>query len=611
MSLFGQPATASSNPSLFGGTPAPAQPTAPLFGSSSGNALFGGSQQSQPSLFGAPAQSQQSQLPGTSLFGAPSAAQSQISPFGAQSQAGIFGAQSQPSVFGGASSQPGIFGGPAPSQPGLFSSLSQPSLLGGGSGNQYGQTQPAAGFGSAFGMAQQQQTQIQQPQQGSLLQQQQPSLFQQQQYAQFQSLAPLPTSTRVDQLPVKAIELLESVEKRLSDQRAKASHLFALQPQYEEKMRVQRDSCAATRRRLVRTDTGVEALATNANALRHAVRDERRAADSVAHSLAQLCRSLELHGSAHAWYSAYSYGNDDDIGPVPQFITHVNPEYFASVVTELEERANAYKREIDQIAEFLRMEGPVSNVASRGFDALQARMYNPNMSTGRFDSQGEGYPDRPVGSGNVSLRRRPESKGRAIEDVIRRQYEYFMVVANKAAAVHEALARLKDNYIADARRQDPDAVNPFAQADSREQVEEEKRRRIAASVQPSGLLTAAQSSATGANLTDQSRFATNTGSLFPTASTTPALGAATGNLALTVGLAAAGSQPATSAQPATSGQPANGAGLPASTPFSAPSTSFTGFGDAATAAPAAGLLGSNSSRRPASAGSGTRRHRVR
>jgi hypothetical protein len=589
--------------------------------------LFGAPQQSQqPSLFGgaaAPAQAPQSQPAGTSLFGAPSTAagQAQTSLFGAQSQGGVFGAQSQQpsSLFGGASSQPGIFAGSAPSQPGLFSSLAQPSPLGGGYGNQYGQTQPppaVGGLGSAFGIAaqQQQQNQMQQPQQGSLLQQQQPSMFppqqQQQQYAQMQSQAPLPASTRVDQLPAKAIELLESVEKRLSDQRAKASHLVALQPQYEENMRVQRDSCAATRRRLVRTDTGVEALATNANALRQAVRDERRAADSVAHSLAQLCRSLELHGSSHARYSAYSYGNDEYLGPVPQFITHVNPEYFASVVTELEERANVYKREIDQIAEFLRAEGTGTNTTSHGFDDLQSRMYNPNVSTGRFSSQSEGYSDLSVAHANSSSRQRPESKGRAIEDVIRRQYEYFMVVANKAAAVHEALARLKDDYISDARRHDPDAVNPFAQADSREKVEEEKRRRIAASVQPSGLLTSAQNSASGATLGDQSRLATNAGSVFPAATTNPALGVTAGNPALAAGLPAAGNQPSTIGQPATSGQPANGAGLPATTPFTTPST-FTGFGDAATATPVGGLFGSTSSRRPASTGSGTRRHRVR
>jgi hypothetical protein len=606
MSLFGQAATAPSAPSLFGGT------ATPLFGASAGQSQFGAPQPTQPSLFGAlqqsqlslpgaPVQGQQPQQQGSSIFGTTGVAQPQTSLFGPPSQGGAPSAgQPQPSLFGGNASQPGLFGG-ATSQPGLFgaqpqpsqfSSQSQPSPFGGISGAISAQSQSALGFGSGFVVGQQQPTQFQQTQQGSLfqLQPQQASLFQPQQYAQFQAQNPVPASTRVDQLPPKAIELLESVQKRLWDQRAKASHLIALQVLHEENMRVLRDGCASSHRRLVRADTGVEALTTNANALHQAMRDDRRAADNVAHSLAQLCRSLDPLGSSNAWYNAYSYTAANELGPVPPFITHVNPVYFTAVVSELEERAKAYKREIDQIAEFLRMEGAGYSAASHGFDALEARMHN-SRNDGVISAGNEGYV--VIGSAGTS-RRRAEAKGHAIEDIIRRQFEYFMMVANKTAAVHEPLARRKENYLADARRQDPDAVDPFAQADSRERAEDEKRRRIAAAIQPSGLLTAGRSSPPAIDTSNRNGQLRN-------------LGSQPQSLAIS-GFNAITSNPADPSQ-----QPVGPVGVPAPTSLPTPSASpgFTGFGAVPGGSPPGGFLGSSTARRPTSSGSGTRRHRSR
>ncbi len=77
-----------------------------------------------------------------------------------------------------------------------------------------------------------------------------------------------------------------------------------------------------------------------------------------------------------------------------------------------------------------------------------------------------------------------------MEDIIRRQYEYFMVVANNVASVQETITSLKEDYLASSRRHDLDAVDPFAQADARERAEDERKRRAAAAVQAVGLLGA-------------------------------------------------------------------------------------------------------------------------
>jgi hypothetical protein len=487
MSLFGQPSTggfgtpaAGSQPSVFGG----AATAAPAFGAPA-------SAPSVPSAFGKPAQPV-----GGGLFGAPATLTGGF--------ASGFGSTGGTSALGGtaasaaAPASGGIFGG------GFRGAAQQstPATTGFSFGPQQTSGPALAGFGapaigsSLFG--QQLQPQQQRPQSEALHNEPQ---------------AP-PGNTRVSQLPNQAIQMLEAAERHITDQRAKAARLFALQPTTDKQISAVRERCAATRRRLVRTDTGVEALASNADALRNAVREDRRWADGVSHSLTQLSRSLEARSGLQS-ASAYAYGNGDTMTPVPPSVTHVNPEYFASVVNDLEERTIAYKREIDQIAEYLSADGGGGKDAmssATGLDALHAR-YQSTSAVGGGSYDGEGYRVRNGRSADSRMGGAPaESRGRAIEDVIRRQYEYFMVVANNVAAVHETLTLMRDDFMAEARRHDADAVDPFAQADARERAEEERKHRAAATVQVGVKDSAGVVNQSGANTTPQ--VASQTGSAF-------------------------------------------------------------------------------------------------
>lgn len=524
--------------SLFGAPPS----SAPAPAATAGGGLFGaGAAASTPSLFGAPAPlagaAATGAAPGGGLFGAPAPASAPSAGFGAFGAAASAPATTSLGAFAatGAASAGGTgFGafGAAAQQPtagSAFGGFGAGAAAGAAAGTGFGgissgpapqQGASAFGFGGAFGQGAQSQAPL--PQQP--FQQQQ----QQQQPAQGQSAPQAPPgSTRVGQLPTQAVQLLESAERLLFEQRAKAARLFALQSGAETSISSLRERCAGTRRRLVGVDTGVEALASNASALKLAVREDRRAADGVSYSLGQLSRSLEVENDVG---TGGAYG--DVFMPVPSVVTHVSSDYFAGVVNDLEERAHAYKREIDQIADFLHADGGNGNGGvSSAIGALQMRYQSAPFPS---SAAGLGYEmtavdgDRPRSTGPVDMgtrrdiaggtrgisgRRNGESRGQAIEDIIRRQYEYFMVVANSVAGVHEMLTQLKDDYIADGRRHDPDAVDPFSQADARERAEEDRRRRTADAVHAGSLLGPVTEVKTGGPLPGQSAQPAQVGGL--------------------------------------------------------------------------------------------------
>lgn len=437
-------------PSLFGGTTA-APATGGLFGASQsqpatgllgapqsqgGSGLFGASQsQAGTGLFGAP----QSQ-PGAGLFGAP---QSQPSGglFGAsQSQAGI-------GLFGATQQQPAQnLSGAAQSQPagGLFGVGQSTSLLGAPS--------PQGGLFGTGGLGGAPQQQTHQPAGPTVPH-------------------PPAGSTKISALPPKAIEILESVERALADQRGKAARLKASYSASESTLKDTRERGSTARRRLIRTGTAVESLASGANALRHAVHEERRRADSVLESLSQLAKSIDQ--ATHGVQLGNGYGLPAYAAPVPSAVTHIDPAYFTNVIGELEERAAAYKREIDQIGEYLHADGGMEG--SHDLDSLHVRLHG----SAKFASAG-----RDGSSLGKDGRGDPRSRVHDLDEIIRRQYDYFMVVASNVATAHESITSLKDRYISGLLRSDPDGVDPFAQADARERAEEDRRRRAAAAVQP-------------------------------------------------------------------------------------------------------------------------------
>ncbi|PXF41385.1 hypothetical protein BWQ96_08883 [Gracilariopsis chorda] len=146
---------------------------------------------------------------------------------------------------------------------------------------------------------------------------------------------------------------------------------------------------------------------------------------------------------------------------------HVPDEYFTRVVEELEARATEYKAEIDEVAEFLKAQGIVLSSGASGF--------GNGMSASLLDNLSQRYMD--IGLSASDMGNIP--RGRTIEDIIRRQYDYFMVVASHIANVNENLRAVKEQYLQVLRERDSDVLNPFQQADMREKVEKDRQRLLA------------------------------------------------------------------------------------------------------------------------------------
>lgn len=444
MSLFGQAPAASqpgfgSAPSLFG---APAQSSASLFGSTgqSGPSLFGAPAQSVAAGFGAPAQSS------ASLFGAP--AQSSQSLFGAPAQStSLFGApqQSSASLFGAPTAQSSsLFGAPAQTSSSLFGAPAQGSSLFGA---------PAQSAPSLFGPA-----------------------LQQQQIPNAQ--APLPEitgRTRISQLPQNLQTDLFAVERHLREQRTKGSQLWSKRSNFESEIAQTQTRSANITRRLVKLRAALESLKANSDTLKAAVRTERGSAEPVLIALENLSKS--------SYSSQVGFLGDDSSLRYPgsqdriqDRTTHVPEEYFARTLDELESRAHEYKGEIDEIAEFLRAQGVVLSRTPGTSGKLTSSQRGKGIGkVGLLDSISQRHMDIGIGAMDDSI----ESRGKTIEDIIRRQYEYFMVVASHIAGVHENLRSVREQFIQLLRARDPDVLNPFQQADLREKAEKERRRIIA------------------------------------------------------------------------------------------------------------------------------------
>lgn len=458
MSLFGQPSAPpqagfGSAPSQFG---APAQSSSSMFGGSTGQpapSLFGAPTQSSASLFGAPAQSSQS------LFGAP--AQSSQSLFGApaQSSQSLFGAPAQSSSLFGAPQQSSasMFGAPAQSSASLFGApATQSSMFGA----------PAQSSSSLFGA----------PAQGTSLfgapTQSAPSLFgtgpQQQQQQNAQAPPPEITGrTRIWQLPQNLQTDLFAVERHLREQRNKGSQLWSKGSNFESDNAQTRSRSANITRRLAKLRAVLESLKANSETLKAAVRTERASTEPVVIALENLSKSS--YSSQVVFLgdgNSFRYPSSQD--QMQDRTTHVPEAYFARIVDELEARAHEYKREIDEIAEFLRAQGVV---LSRSTGTSSSQGGKGAVKGGLMDNISQRHIDIGIGATGDSI----ESRGKTIEDIIRRQYEYFMVVASHIGGVHENLRSIREQFLQLLRSRDPDTLNPFELADRREKAEEQRR----------------------------------------------------------------------------------------------------------------------------------------
>lgn len=449
MSLFGQPPASQSGfgsaASLFG---APAQPSSSLFGGStaqSAPSLFGATpQQSAASLFGAPAQTSQSFFgapaqSSQSLFGAP--AQS-TSLFGApqQTSGSLFGAptQSSASLFGAPATQGSLFGAPAQGSSSLFGAPAQSSqsLFGA----------PAQSVPSLLGTTAQQQQQ-----QGPLA----PQLE-------------ITGRMRIWQLPQNLQTDLYAVERHLREQRNKGSQLWSKGSNFESEVSQTKSRSANITRRLAKLRAALESLKANSDTLKAAVRTERASTEPVVIALENLSKSsyssqLVFLGGENS----FRYPSSQD--HLQDRITHVPETYFARITDELEARAHEYKREVDEIAEFLRAQGVVLS-RSTGSSSYQIGKAGVNGSL--LDNISQRHVEIGISGAEDTI----ESRGKTIEDIIRRQYEYFMVVASHIGGVHENLRSIREQFLHLLRSQDPDRLNPFELADRREKAEEQRRR---------------------------------------------------------------------------------------------------------------------------------------
>lgn len=531
MSLFGQVPAASqpgfgSAPSLFG---APAQTTASLFGSTGQSApsLFGAPAQSTAAGFGAPAQSS------ASLFGAP--AQSSQPLFGAPAQStSLFGVpqQSSASLFGAPAQSTSLFGAPTAQSSSLFGAPAQSSSTLFGA--------PAQSSSSLFGA----------PAQGTSLfgapAQSGPSLFgsapQQQQQPNAQVPIPEITGrTRISQLPQNLQTDLFAVERHLREQRTKGSQLWSKRSNFESEIAQTQTRSTNITRRIIKLRAALESLKANSDTLKAAVRTERGSAEPVVIALENLLKSS--YSSQVGFLgdgSSLRYPGSQD--RMQDRATHVPEEYFARTLDGLESRAHEYKGEIDEIAEFLRAQGVVLSRTPGTSGKLASSQKGKGVGkVGLLDSISQRHMDIGIGAMDDSI----ESRGRTIEDIIRRQYEYFMVVASHIAGVHENLRSVREQFLQLLRTRDPDVLNPFQQADLREKAEKE-RRRIIAEKQTTGAAMGFVSNTALASSAQSSLYGTQSGGLGMTSSgfggaTTTGSGQATGLFANPAGSGFGGS----------------------------------------------------------------------
>ena len=416
---------------MFGSTAA--KPPATPFGGGGSTSLFGSSGQSS-SAFGSSGGTSGSSLFGQSsggfgssggsggLFGQASGSASS----GAAGSGGLFGQKSSTTgggLFGSGSATSGgsLFGGGSGSSGGgLFGGAS-----GGSGGGLFGQSSSAFGGGQSFGA----------PSGiggGGLFGSAPSNTF---------GVSSLPASTveydgktKVSQLPEHVQKDLLKVETHLREQRMKSAKLWADRIPMQQTLQQLQDRFTAFQRELVRNSAVLESFHANANLLRAAVQEETRSAADV-----KVATDNVINATQGGLGSIYGQSLT---------VTRVPGEYFLRIIDDMEARAYEYKKEVDGIAEYLKATSP---------QRLQA---------GTFASHPDAESAKTI------------SKGRMIEDILKRQFEYFMVVANQIASLHESLRALKSSYLQILWQQGREGFDPFLQADRKEQAEKERQKAM-------------------------------------------------------------------------------------------------------------------------------------
>lgn len=414
-SLFGAPA---SSGGLFG---APAS-SGGLFGAPASSSALFGTPASSASLFGGPASS-------ASLFGAPPASSSL---FGAPaSSASLFGAPaSSASLFGAPPNSSSLFGAPA-SAPSLFGGAPQSASLFASSGSFPGASPPSQPLSQA------------------------PN-------------SEYPGHTKINQLPENLKAELFAVERHLRDQRSKFNVLWSERNDVDTSLQSVSTSTEMLARSVSKLNAEVDAMHTSVDVLRSAVATERASAEPVLTAFDNLCKTALATSSVFSTFNDAFQMHDGRLVRA----AHVPDEYFQRIVSELEARAHSYKAEIDEIAQFLRAHGvPLGNSSNAMFGKSRARRLH-GSSMGYL---GANSALDSTGSTNTA----PESYGKTIEDIIKRQYEYLMTVASQIATVNEQLRTVKEAFLGVLAARDGDmSVNPFEQADLREKADKDRQRLL-------------------------------------------------------------------------------------------------------------------------------------
>lgn len=260
------------------------------------------------------------------------------------------------------------------------------------------------------------------------------------------------------------------MERHLREQRTKAAKLRSRRTNFESEIFQEKGQAADIARRLVKLRACLESLRANSEILKAAVRTERASAEPVVLALENY---ISGHGSQVGLLGAspsFRYSPLDR--KIDDRATRVSEEYFLRIVEELEARSHEYKGEIDEIADYLRAQGVVLR---RTPGSIMKQEGKAGMHTRMLDNISQRHVDTGLSTADdvVVLR------GKTIEDVIRRQYEYFMVVASHVAGVHENLRSTREHFLRLLRARDPDGLDPFQQANFREKAEKERQRLIA------------------------------------------------------------------------------------------------------------------------------------
>lgn len=442
MSLFGASSTPTFGASPFGQSSTPTfgasssgfgAASTPGFGSSTPSTTFGapspfGQQQSAASGFGSstPAFGASS----SSGFGGATFGQSSggFGGFGAtqstfgQSSSGFGGFGATQSTFGQSSSGFGGFGATQSSFGGFGASQ---STFGQSSGGGFGQS--SSGFGG-FGATQSSFGQSQSSFGGTGL------------FGGGNSFAapaaPVQASptTKVRDLPQPMQEQLMSVERHLNDQRLKAAQLRNLARDMDERTRANESLTAKHNGALKRANATLDVLGRHLIALKNATLVERRDLDAVR-------TASEAHQNRWQGLSC-----------------HVPPSYFERIVSDMERRASEYRREIDEIGDFLKAQG---------------------VRFGAFPSANGGFGRAARMDAPKWLGEPMEDGARGVDAVIQRQYKYFMRVASQAARMHDEMLRLvaafRDLHAARAPLDD----DPFQRAEAQERAKGIRNRILA------------------------------------------------------------------------------------------------------------------------------------